>query len=86
MIREGQNKPIIIKALIMIDPVTGWFKILQYNDKQADTIANLVNRYQRPKTIMHNFCNKLFSHFFKSDLIQNGCVFKHKCTKVENPQ
>ena len=26
----------------MIDPVTGWFKITQYDDKGAITIVNLV--------------------------------------------
>ena len=26
----------------MIDPVTGWFEITQYNDKKAMEIANLV--------------------------------------------
>ena len=26
----------------MIDPVTGWFEVTQYNDKKAMTIANLV--------------------------------------------
>ena len=37
----------------MIDPVTGWFEIMQYNDKIAIYIANLVEnmwiyRYLRP--------------------------------------
>ena len=26
----------------MIDPVTGWFEITQYNDKKAITAVNLV--------------------------------------------
>ena len=26
----------------MIDPITGWFKITEYKDKHAITIANLV--------------------------------------------
>ena len=38
----------------MIDAVTGWFKIAQYEDKRAISIANLVetmwlSRYPRPK-------------------------------------
>ena len=37
----------------MIDLVTGWFKITQYDNKQAISIANLVEtvwltRYPRP--------------------------------------
>ena len=34
--------PLILKAVTMIDPVTGWFEITQYNDKKVMTIANLV--------------------------------------------
>ena len=37
----------------MIDPVTGWFEITEYNDKRALSIVNLVettwlSRYPRP--------------------------------------
>ena len=40
----------------MIDPVTGWFKIKQYDDKKSITVANIVNqewlaRYPRPYLI-----------------------------------
>ena len=40
----------------MIDPVTGWFEVMQYNDKRAMAIANLVEttwiyRYPRPMNI-----------------------------------
>ena len=31
--REGNGDPLILKALIMIDPETKWFEIVQYNDK-----------------------------------------------------
>ena len=37
----------------MIDPVTGWFEIKQYDDKKSITVANIVKqewlaRYPRP--------------------------------------
>ena len=43
----------------MIDPVTRWFKITQYNDKIAASIANLVEtmwltRYIRPTEITYD--------------------------------
>ena len=43
----------------MIDPVTGWFEVTQYNDKRAMTIANLVeitwlSRYPRPMDITYD--------------------------------
>ena len=41
--RKGQT-PLILQAVTMIDPATGWFKIAEYNDKRAATIANLVEQ------------------------------------------
>ena len=43
----------------MIDPVTGWFKITQYNDKISISIEKLVEtmwltRYPRPKEITYD--------------------------------
>ena len=42
----------------MINTVTGWFEIAQYDDKRAISIANLVEttwlcRYPRPIEIMY---------------------------------
>ena len=57
--REGHDETLVLKALTMIDPETGWFEIVRYNDKQAATIANLVGktwlcRYPRPKIITYD--------------------------------
>ena len=54
--RKGEN-PLILKAFTMIDPVTLWFEITQYNNKRAMNIANLVEmtwitRYPCPIEIM----------------------------------
>ena len=43
----------------MIDPVTGWFGITQYDDKRAISTANLVEttwltRYPRPMGITYD--------------------------------
>ena len=38
--RKGQND-LICKCVTMIDPATGWFEILQYDDKRAITVANI---------------------------------------------
>ena len=43
----------------MIDTVTGWFEVVQYDDKRAITIANLVettwmSRYPRPIEIVYD--------------------------------
>ena len=41
IIRKGKE-PFIIKSDTIIDPVTWWFEVIQYNDKKAMTIATLV--------------------------------------------
>ena len=41
-IRIKRKEPLILKAITMIDPVTGWFIVTQYRDKKAMTIVNLV--------------------------------------------
>ena len=43
----------------MIDPVTGWFEVTQYNNKRVMEIANLVeitclSRYPRPMDITYD--------------------------------
>ena len=43
----------------MINPVTGWFEVVQYDDKTAINIANLVettwmSRYPRPIEITYD--------------------------------
>ena len=40
--KEDKNEKLHIKAVTLIDPVTGWFEVVQYDDKIAITIANLV--------------------------------------------
>ena len=54
----------------MIDPATFWFKIVQYTDKQAATIENLVEqswlcRYETSKTITYNNGNEFLVHALK---------------------
>ena len=42
--REGHKKPFILKTLTILGLETGWFEIVQYNEKQAATIANLIEQ------------------------------------------
>ena len=41
---EGSDKPLILRALTMINPETGWFEIKKYKDKPESTISNLVDK------------------------------------------
>ena len=57
-ISRNRKEPLILKAVTMIDPIYGWFHIMQYNYKKAMTIANLVEttwlvRYPRPVDITY---------------------------------
>ena len=58
-IRRKDREPLISKYVTMINPVTRWFEITQYNDKKATTITNLVEtnwliRYPWPVEITYD--------------------------------
>ena len=40
--RKDKQENLHIKAVKMINPVTGWFEVVQYDDKIVITIVNLV--------------------------------------------
>lgn len=59
------------KAVTMIDPVTGWFEIIRYDDKRAITIANLVeqtwlSRYPWQTLITYDRGSEFIGHEFKT--------------------
>ena len=41
-IRRKRKYTIILKAVIMIDPITRWFEVTQYRNKKATAVENLV--------------------------------------------
>ena len=59
----------------MIDPITGWFEVTQYNNKKAMTIANLVETpwlvlYPWPVEITYDRGGGFLGHQFKNSLIE----------------
>ena len=75
----------------MIDPATGWFEIVRYNEKQDATIANLLDqtcfcRYPRPTITTYNRVNELMGCGFKNELIEREYGIKAKCATTENTQ
>ena len=53
----------------MIDPIAGWLKIKQHDNKRAISITNLVDttwlsRYHRQMEIMHDQGSELIGHDF----------------------
>ena len=64
---------------------------MQYNDKQAARISNLVEqtwlcRYPQPTIIMYDHINEFLGNTFKNDLIQNEYVIKSKFKTTANPK
>ena len=56
---KGTYIKLHIKAVAMIDPLTGWFEITDYNNNRVVAIENLVettwlSRYPRPTEITHD--------------------------------
>ena len=54
----------------MIDPVTGWFEIIQYDDKRAIYTVNLVETtwltiYHRAMKIMYDQGSEFIGHEFR---------------------
>ena len=59
----------------MIDPVTGWFEITQYNDKRAISITNLfgtmwLSRYPRPTYITYGRGSEFIGQKFSKSQIE----------------
>ena len=51
--KKGHKDSLNLRAVTMINYITGWFKITQYNDKREILIVNLfetkwLSRYPRP--------------------------------------
>ena len=58
-----------------MDPVTGWFEIVQYNNIKEATKSYLVEkawlcRYPRPMVIMYDIIYELLGRAFKNNLIK----------------
>ena len=78
-----------LKAVTMIDPATSCFEVQQYSDKQAITIANIVemewiSRYPRPVKVIFDRGNEFMGQDFRSMLTDYG--IRKKPISTRNPQ
>ena len=85
--RKGKDK--ILWCVTMIDPATGWFEIAECPDKEANTIANLVEqtwltRYPWPNILNFDKGKEFMGEFAK--MIENDYGIKRKGSSVRNPQ
>ena len=74
----------------MIDSVTGWFEIAQYDDKILISIANLVettwiSRYPRPIEITYDQGSEFIGHEFIKSLIKTEYGITDKPSPSRNP-
>ena len=69
-VKKGTEINLYLKSVTMIDSLTGRFKIMQYNEKSAMSIANLfettwLTRYTRPMEIMYDQGSEFIGYEFR---------------------
>ena len=74
----------------MINPVTGWFEIAQYEDKRSISIENLVetmwmSRYPRPIETTYDQGNGFIGHDIIKPLIEMEYTITSKPSTSGNP-
>ena len=91
VIRRKCNKENLhLKAVMIIDSVTGWFEIAQYEDRRAISTANLVETtwmYRYPRLIRSTYDKgkEFIGHEFRISLIEMECGITAKPSTSENP-
>ena len=85
-----KKKNIHLKAIMMINPVTLWFEIAQYDDKREIYIVNLVettwlSRYPRPIKITYDQGAEFIGREFRKILIEIEYGINPKPSTSENP-
>ena len=88
-IEHKGKKTLTLHCLTMIDPATGWFEIVSIPDKQADTIANLIEvtwltRYPWPGRVQCDRGNEFMAEV--KDMLKEDYGIKIKRISVRNPQ
>ena len=71
---KGQKENLHLKSVTVIDPITGWFEIVQYNDKIVISIVNFfettwLSGYSRPMEIMYDQGSEFIGNHFRESLI-----------------
>ena len=87
---KGKKENLNINAVTMIDPVTGWFKIMQYDIKRVISTAELIEttwltRYPKPTEIMYDQGSEFVGHEFIKSLIEMKYGVAAKPSTLLNP-
>ena len=85
-----EQEPLILKAVTMIDPAAGWFKIAECDDKHAITAADVAERTwttrcPQPDNINFDRGKEFVGIDFK-DMAKLSCRAKTKFIATRNPQ
>ena len=79
----------VLHALTMIDPATGWFEIVEIDEKSADEMANRLEftwlaRYPWPTEVVMDRGKEFAAEV--RDTLKNEYGFAHKVITARNPQ
>ena len=87
---KGYNENLYLKAVMMIDPVTGWFEIKRYKDKRYTSTSDLVetmllSRYPIPMKITYDQGSEFIGHEFRKYVIEEEYRIVAKPSTSGNP-
>jgi hypothetical protein len=88
-IKRRGKKNLVLWCVTMIDPATGWFEMRQIPNKEAVTIANLVeqtwlSRYPWPTQVIFDRGSEFMGEFAR--MVQKDYGVKRKPITMRNPQ
>jgi hypothetical protein len=88
-IKRRAKEDLKLWCVTMIDPATGWFEMRQIPNKEAITIANMVEqtwftRYPWPNQIVFDRGNEFLGEFTR--MVERDYGIKRKPTTTRNPQ
>ena len=85
-----EQEPLILKAVTMIDPAAGWFKIAECDDKRAVSMADIAERTWLNGCPWPDLVNldrgKEFVGIDFKDMIKSSSGVKTKFVTTRNPQ
>ena len=89
-IKQKNLPPLKIKCVTMIDPATRWFEIAPYENKESNTIANIIEQqwltwYPLPTQVTFDRGNEFIGHEF-INMVTKDYGIKKKPITVRNPQ
>lgn len=88
-IKRRGKKNLVLWCVTMIDPATGWFEMREIPNKEAFTIANLVEqtwltRYPWPNQVTFDRGKEFMGEFAR--MVEKDYGIKRKPTTTRNPQ